>query len=182
MASRLGRIPTTWWLQSALAGLAGGLAMALAWCVGSALAGHGFWTPLNILGLTLAQDTPLPTAFGSYTVSGTLLHLLTSMCWGIVLSAVIGLGFPSLTRSAGRMALAGLAFGALAFLVMGEFIAPRINPDIMRIHLGSYFVGHLVFGLVTSLLLWAEARRQKLTVTLAPDLETAPQRPTTLHR
>jgi hypothetical protein len=170
MTSRLGRIPTTWWLESALAGLAGGLAMALAWDIGSAVVGDGFWTPLNILGLTLGDSTSIPTTFGSYTLGGVLLHLMTAMCWGIVFSAVIGLGFPDLTRSVTKLVLSGLAFGVVTFVLMGEFVAPRINPDIMSIHSVSYFVGHLIFGVVTALLLYAASRRHKLSVTFAPEL------------
>jgi hypothetical protein len=181
MTSRLGRIPATWWLQSALAGLVGGLAMALAWNIGSALAGNGFWTPLNILGLTLAASTPVTPAFGGYTVGGAFLHLLTSMCWGIVYAALLGLGFPQLTRSMVKVVASGLAFGVLAFLVMGELIAPRINPSIMVLHADTYFIGHLVFGGTTGLLLFLAARKQRLAITFGPTLVTS-HHPSTVHR
>lgn len=178
MTSRLGRIPTTWWLQSAVAGLVGGLAMAVSWCIGSALGGNGVWTPLNVIGLTLAGSAPIPTTFGSYTLGGAFLHLLTSMCWGIVFSAVIGLAFPNLTRSVTTMVFSGLAFGVLVFLMMGEVIAPRINPDIMSLHVANYLIGHLVFGVVTSLLLFAAARKQRLSVTFSPSLAASHRQPT----
>lgn len=168
MASRLGRIPATWWFKSAAAGVVGGLAMALSWSIGSALTGRGFWTPLNTVGTTMPGDDIIATTFGAYTITGAFLHLLTSACWGIVFGAIFGLLIPHFARPAGRATLAGLGLGVGVFVFMGLIVGPFLNPAIMSINWGNYFVGHLVFGAVTGWALHIMARRRDLPVTFSP--------------
>jgi hypothetical protein len=168
MASKLGRIPATWWFKSAAAGVVGGLAMALSWNIGSALAGRGFWTPLNTVGTTMPGGDTIATTFGAYTITGAFLHLLTSMCWGVVFGAFLGLVLPHFARNRGRSILAGLGFGVGVFVIMGLIVGPLLNPAIMSINWVNYFIGHLVFGAVTGLSLYVMARRRELAVTFAP--------------
>lgn len=170
MASKLGRIPATWWFKSAAAGVVGGLAMALSWNIGSALGGRGFWTPLNTVGTTTPDIAAIATTFGAYTITGAFLHLLTSMCWGVVFGAFLGLVLPHFARSQSRSVLAGLGFGVGVFVIMGLIVGPLLNPAVTSINWANYLIGHLVFGAVTGLSLYVMARRRELPVTFAPNV------------
>jgi hypothetical protein len=181
MASRLGRIPATWWIKSALAGLVGGLAMALSWNIGSALTGRGFWTPLNTVGTTMPGGDTISTTFGTYTITGAFLHLLTSACWGVVFGMVLGLVVPRFARDMGRATLAGLAFGVGVFVIMGLILGPLLNPSIMSINWVNYFVGHVVFGAVTGAACYTMVRRRELPITFAPGIQ-ARERASTIRR
>jgi hypothetical protein len=168
MASKLGRIPATWWFKSAAAGVVGGLAMALSWNIGSALSGRGFWTPINTVGTTMPAGEAIATTFGAVSITGAFLHALTSMCWGIVFGVFLGLVVPHFARSQSRSVLAGLGFGVGVFVIMGLIVGPLLNPAVTSINWVNYFIGHLVFGAVTGLSLYVMARRRELAVTFAP--------------
>ena len=180
MASRLGRIPATWWAKSAAAGLVGGLVMALVWNVISALLGKGFWTPMNAIGTTMPGTDTISTAFNSFTITGLFLHLLTAFCWGVVYGVVAGVMVPRFARSPGRATLLGLGFGVAVFVLMGLVVGPLVNPRIMAIHPVDYFVGHLVFGAVTGWALYTMTRRRELAVTFSQTAR-ASDRITTIH-
>jgi hypothetical protein len=179
MASRLGRIPSTWWAKSAAAGLVGGLVMALSWSIGSAIMGHGFWMPLTAIGTTMPNQPLAPGASG-FTVTGGFLHLLTAFCWGVIYGVFVGVIAPRFATSPGRAALAGLAFGNGTFVQLGLLIGPMVDPRIAAIRPLNYIIGHLVFGLVTGLSLYTMVRRRELTVSFAPGL-TARERQRTLR-
>ena len=149
--------------------------------IGSALTGRGFWTPLNTIGTTMPGGDTIATTFGSYTITGAFLHLLTSACWGVIFGAFLGLVIPRMANTLGRTVLAGLAFGAAAFAVMGLIVGPILNPAIMSLHPVNYFIGHLVFGLITGAAFHVMVRRRELAVTFSPGVY-ARDKVTTLRR
>jgi hypothetical protein len=167
MASRLGRIPSTWWAKSAAAGLVGGLVMALSWSIGSALMGHGFWMPLTAVGTTMPNQPLAPGASG-FTMLGAFLHLLTAFCWGVIYGVLAGVVAPRYATTPGRAALMGLGFGLFSYVLMGLIVGPLVDPRITAVHPVNYFVGHVVFGVVTALSLYAMTRRRELSVSFAP--------------
>lgn len=181
MASRLGRIPATWWAKSAASGLVGGLVMELAWNLGSALQGRGFWTPMNAIGTTMPGAGTVTTGFSAVTVSGSFMHLLTSFCWGVVFGVLTGLVVPRSMTTARRATIAGLVFGVGVFVIMGLIVGPIVDPAISAIHPVNYFIGHLIFGAVTGWSLYKMASRRELSVTFAPEVHVA-RRTTTLNR
>lgn len=181
MASRMGRLPASWWFKSIAAGLVGGIAMVLTWNIGSALIGDGFWRPLNAIGTTMPERDAITGAFSSLSITGAFLHALTSACWGIIFGMVLGLFAPRFGRTPGRATLAGLVFGLGVYLIMGQVIGPWLNPAITTIQGVVYFLGHLVFGAVTGAALHAMARRHEMKISFAPSAE-ARDRVTTLRR
>lgn len=181
MASRLGRIPATWWAKSAASGLVGGVVMELAWNIGSAIQGRGFWTPMNAIGTTMPGADTVTGNFSAVTISGSFIHLLTSLCWGIVFGVLMGLVVPRFMSTVGRATLGGLIFGVGVFVIMGLIVGPLVDPRITTIHPVNYFIGHLVFGAVTGWALYTMARRRELGVTFAPEVAVT-RRTTTLHR
>ena len=163
----------------ALAGLAGGVGMALWQMIDSAATGNGFWTPLNLCMASFVwrgqaamiekdmmmhpgMSMNMPVAAGHLAV-GMILHLAFSIVVGIVFITVLfglrraGLG---VLRSAPVYVAASVAGAALLYVVMMYLVLPWANP--LMCHMtprGPFFIGHLVYGLVFGLVAFPLARR-----------------------
>ena len=163
----------------ALAGLAGGIGMALWQMIDSAATGNGFWTPLNLCMASFVwrgqaamiehdmmmhpgMSMNMPVAAGHLAV-GMILHLAFSIVVGIVFITVLfglrraGLG---VLRSAPVYVAASVAGAALLYVVMMYLVLPWANP--LMCHMtprGPFFIGHLVYGLVFGLVAFPLARR-----------------------
>jgi hypothetical protein len=163
----------------AVAGLAGGVGMALWQMIDSAATSNGFWTPLNLCmasfvwrgqAATIEKDMMMhpgmsmnmPVA-ASHLAVGMILHLAFSMLVGIVFITVLfglrraGLG---VLRTAPAYIGASIAGAALLYVVMMYLVLPWANP--LMCHMtprGPFFVGHLVYGLIFGLVAFPLARR-----------------------
>jgi hypothetical protein len=163
----------------ALAGLAGGIGMALWQMIDSAATSNGFWTPLNLCmasfvwrgqaamverdmmmhpGVTM--NTPVQA---SHLVVGMALHLAFSMLTGIVfITILLGLhraGLAVLRTVAGYVG-ASVGGAALLYVVMMYLVLPWANPAMCHMTLrGPFFIGHLIYGLVFGLVAYPLARR-----------------------
>src|SRR6516162_3318358 len=146
----------------ALAGLAGGIGMALWQMIDSVATSNGFWTPLNLCmasfvwrgqAAMIEQDMMMhpgmsmnmPVAAGHLAV-GMILHLAFS-----------GLG---VLRTAPGYAAASVAGAALLYVVMIYLVLPWANP--LMCHMtprGPFFIGHLIYGLIFGLVSYPLARR-----------------------
>ena len=163
--SRLNDLPVGWWWISAVAGLLAGVAMGLVWSVGSAIRGLGPWVPWNAIGAL----PPVDTAFTGHSVMGMILHLMVSASLGVIAGAVALLFIPRMVRSWPRALLVGLTFGAFAYLVMGALIGPALSPGITAIIPFVYVLGHLVYGAVVGLAIWALLRTPVMSVSWGPE-------------
>src|SRR6266536_2471708 len=152
----------------ALAGLAGGIGMALWQMIDSAATSNGFWTPLNLCMASFVwrgqagMSMNMPVA-ASHLAVGMILHLAFSMLVGIVFITVLfglrraGLG---VLRTAPAYVAASVAGAALLYVVMMYLVLPWANP--LMCHMtprGPFFVGHLIYGLVFGLVAYPLARR-----------------------
>lgn len=163
----------------ALAGLAGGIGMAIFQMIQSAATSNGFWTPLNLcmasfvwrgqaamiekdMMMHRGMSMNMPVAGGHLAV-GMILHLAFSMVVGIVFISVLfalrraGLG---VLRTAPAYVAAALAGAALLYVVMIYWVLPWANP--LMCHMtprGPFFIGHLVYGLIFGLVAYPLARR-----------------------
>ena len=163
----------------ALAGLAGGIGMAL-WQMGdSAAISNGFWTPLNLCMASFVwrgqaamiekdmmmhpgMSMNMPVAAGHLAV-GMILHLAFSVLVGIVFITILfalrraGLG---VLRAAPAYVAASVAGAALLYVVMMYLVLPWANP--LMCHMtprGPFFIGHLIYGLIFGLVAYPLARR-----------------------
>jgi hypothetical protein len=162
-----------------LAGLAGGIGMALWQMIDSAATSNGFWTPLNLCmasfvwrgqAAMIEQDMMMhpgmsmnmPVA-ASHLAVGMILHLAFSMLAGIVFITVLlglrraGLG---VLRTAPGYVAASVAGAALLYVVMIYLVLPWANP--LMCHMtprGPFFIGHLIYGLIFGLVAYPLARR-----------------------
>jgi hypothetical protein len=163
----------------ALAGLAGGVAMALWQMIDSAATSMGFWTPLNLCMASFVwrgqaamveremmmhpgMSMNMPVQAGHLAV-GLVLHLTFSMLVGVVFITVLfalrraGVG---VLRTVPGYAGAAVAGAALLYVVMMYLVLPWANP--LMCHMTPrlpFFIGHLVYGLVFGLVAYPLARR-----------------------
>lgn len=164
-----------WWGKAAAAGVIGGLVMGLYMMVANALMGGGFWTPMNLIGGTFAAFRPVTEVFtAGPSVVGTLMHLVTAALFGLLYGALALTFFDNGLSKMGTAAVSGLLYGAAVYLVMGLFIGPMIDPLITAMPPITYFVSHLVFGLVTALALAMMSRRPtEVTIEREPAVVTS---------
>ena len=163
----------------ALAGLAGGIGMALWQMIQSGATSNGFLTPLNLCmasfvwrgqAVMIEKDMMMhpgmsmnmPVAAGHLAV-GMVLHLAFSTVGGIVFITILfalrraGLG---LLRTAPGYVGASIAGAALLYVVMIYLVLPWANP--LMCHTtprGPFFLGHLIDGLIFGLVAYPLARR-----------------------
>lgn len=163
----------------ALAGLAGGVGMALWQMIDSAATSNGFWTPLNLcmasfvwrgqaamiekdMRMHPGMSMNMPVA-ASHLAAGMVLHLAFSMLAGIVFISVLsglrraGLG---VLRTVPAYVGASAAGAALLYVVMMYLVLPWANP--LMCHMtprGPFFIGHLIYGLIFGLVAYPLARR-----------------------
>src|SRR6266566_4654213 len=135
----------------ALAGLAGGIGMALWQMIDSAATSNGFWTPLNLCMASFVwrgqasmieremmmhpgMSMNMPVAAGHLAV-GMVLHLAFSMLVGVVFIVVLfglrraGVG---LLRTVPGYVAASVAGAALLYVVMIYLVLPWANPLMCR--------------------------------------------------
>jgi hypothetical protein len=163
----------------ALAGLAGGIGMAIFQMIQSAATSNGFWTPLNLCMASFVwrgqaamiekdmmmhpgMSMNMPVA-GGHLAIGMILHLAFSVVVGIVFISVLfalrraGLG---VLRTAPGFVAASVAGAALLYVVMIYGVLPWANP--LMCHMtprGPFFIGHLIYGLIFGLVAYPLARR-----------------------
>jgi hypothetical protein len=129
----------------AIAGVAGGVAIAGVGMVYRAAIGKGFWSlPNSIGGIALGPEAGASRAFGLTTLTGVALHMVLSAIYGIAIVALaplLGLGF-ILTGL-----LVGVAVWLFNYYVVGAVHAgskqlAELNPVWM-----AFFL-HALFGVV----------------------------------
>lgn len=189
MATERRRLPRDWWLKSALAGVIGGAAMGLFLSLVTAIVGNGFWNFFNAVGATLVRSgipdqlkgyiwqlqspNALPALAGFHpgqTLVGLLLHFAVSALLGIVIGWVfVRFRQLPLERDSDGL-LAGVIAGMAIWVVLGLLVALALNPVMMMTPPPtSWVIGHVIFGIVTVMLVraWLPAA-PTVRVTFAP--------------
>lgn len=180
--ARLEKATRTYWRDSAVAGAIGGAVMLLYVGLSEGWMGLGLWTPLDVLaGVLPGMPVAVPGYDAVATAVGIALHLMAAAAWGLAYGGFLALlsayGPPRMARSWTVATLMGLGWGVAVYLFMGLIIGPAINPRAFVLEPVTYFVAHLIFGLVTGLALTSLSRRPRVAVTFAP--EETPVRTTT---
>ncbi len=130
------------------AGLAGAVVMGLFAMIVAAVAGAGFWTPMELIGATyLGVDWVEVPSWSA--VLGVATHL--------VIGAAFGVLFVALTRNIynlGARIAAGLAYGAAVYLFMTFLVMPWADPVMyVAVDKGWFFLYHLAYGVTLPLAL-----------------------------
>jgi hypothetical protein len=146
----------------ALAGLIGGVAMALFAAVYEAARGFGFWTPLEAIAATVLREPAVTGSVGEL-VLGLVVHLAVAIFIGILFALVT----PRDVAPAPAIAF-GLFAGLVALVVMSLVIVPVENPEEgIRLMWGTApgalpvsiaFADHLLYGAGLALAPWLRRR------------------------
>lgn len=136
--------------RGALAGMAGGVVMAMWAMIALWADGSGFWAPLNLLAHTLWRGAPLDGTFnGGAVVLGIVIHMTTSTMLGVVLAVILAQVGALRQNLAGQL-VTGMGFGLIVWVVaqfgiwrlIDEQAAPKFTP-------WAFAIGHAIFGLAT---------------------------------
>ncbi|MBI2393227.1 MAG: hypothetical protein HYV09_26820 [Deltaproteobacteria bacterium] len=139
-------------LRSAIAGAIGGFCMAAYEMMATWAIGPGPLAPLALVGASH------PDARAHPALVGFAMHLVTAAFWGTRLGGLAGAAPPATLRWPGGLAV-GLLWGVGVWIVMGKIVAPLINPMIVKAPEPHFLVGHLVYGVVSVLVLETIMRR-----------------------
>lgn len=174
MAKRfLEGVPVTWWGKCAAAGVAGGVAMALWEMTASLVEGGGLWMPMNLISATFPAYRPVEAGFDAgASLVGLALHMLTSLLFGLLYGLIAALAVPSEARRPDSAALLGTFFGTGVWVIMGLGIGPWFDPTVRAADPIVFAVGHLIYGVVTALIVafWAGDRELNyLSISFAPE-------------
>jgi len=147
------RLPDITGLGGAVAGLGGGIAMAVVAAIISQGMGGDIWLESKQIAAavygTVATEQP-GFVFGPVVV-GTILHLIVSMFLGAIFG-IMSRRVLRLTTEFGVPLFTGLVYGMLIWMVAYFLILPIIDPVLMETYAPTYLVQHIVYGLVTGLL------------------------------
>ena len=139
--------------RGALAGMGGGVVMAMWSMIALWLTGTGFWSPLNLIANTLWRGAPVGAAFsGTALALGLAAHMMMSMGLGMAFAVAVR-AVPRLAASTVTLTMTGMMFGLAVWAVMQYGIWPAVDAAAApRFTPWVFAVGHLMFGAATALL------------------------------
>ncbi|GAB3394169.1 hypothetical protein [Amycolatopsis echigonensis] len=148
--------------RGAVAGMIGGVVMAMWSMIVLAVTGSGFWTPLNLIAHTVWRSAPLGASFSvGALVIGLVIHMMMSMILGMVLAAAIA-GVAPLRRNQAVLAMAGMVVGLVVWLIMQYGVWKVVDAEAARAFTPWVFaVGHLMYGAVTALVVGTRAATRR---------------------
>ena len=135
-------------LPGAIAGLAGGVAMAvvaMALTTGREL---GLFDPLRLMSAVALGEDATEAGLGAVLL-GLVIHLVVAAMVGVFFAWFL----PEDIFTGSGIAM-GVIFAAIIYAVMSLLVVPRVNPVMHEgLHHGWFFVEHLVYGLTVGLLI-----------------------------
>lgn len=138
-------------LGGAIAGLAGGLAMAIVGAIISLTIGGDIWLESKQIAAAVYGPALAAPGFDAGPVLvGTLLHFAASAAFGAIFGIVMRRVL-RLTSDFGTMVLAGLIYGMLLWLLAFFVVLPLFNPTLLETYAPSFIIQHIVYGMVTGL-------------------------------
>lgn len=130
------------------AAVLGMVEMVLEW----GLATEGFWAPMLYIGALLLRDFQTVASPPGFIMAPVLVGMIVHMMVGVTLAAAFVAGAARWTPNTGALAAAGIAYGAVVFLVMWYVALPLFDPVMLRLNGLLFFVSHLMWGLTVGLL------------------------------
>jgi hypothetical protein len=145
-------LPDVVGLGGALAGLAGGVAMALVAALLAASMGQDIWHESKRIAAIVYGPAALAAPgfdLGPVLV-GSLIHLVVSALLG-ALFAIITRRWLHLTSDFGTPVLAGLIYGLMIWMVAYFVALPVLNPALLDVYAPAFIIQHVAYGIVTGL-------------------------------
>jgi hypothetical protein len=150
--SAVSPLPDVVGLGGAIAGLVGGLAMALVGAIISSSLGSDIWLEAKqIAAIVYGPAVAAQPGFAAGPVLvGTLLHLIASAVLGAIFG-IITRRVLHLTSEFGTLLLAGMIYGMLIWLVGYFIVLPLLNPLLLETYAPAFIIQHMIYGAVTGL-------------------------------
>jgi len=145
-------LPDVIGLGGALAGLAGGVAMAVVAALLSASMGQDIWhEPKRIAVIVYGPAALAAPGFDAGPVLvGTLIHLLVSALLGAIFG-IVTRRWLHLTSDFGTPVMAGLVYGLLIWMVAYFVALPLFNPALLEVYTPAFIIQHVAYGVVLGL-------------------------------
>ena len=136
--------------------------------IGALMSGHA--TNAQVAGL-ISMLSPSPRAMvmsampvsAAHVLVGAVLHFAYAGFLGVLFAMVIAAAMMMrvpLMRTAGGVIAAGVAGGAIVYIVMRWGLLPSVNPLMAFVPQTAFFFAHLLFGLVAGVVLAVTFRRR----------------------
>jgi len=145
-------LPDVVGLGGAIAGLAGGVAMAVVAALLSASMGQDIWHESKRIAVIVYGPAALAVSGfdpGPVLV-GTLIHLLVSALLG-ALFGIVTRRWLHLTSDFGTPVMAGLVYGLLIWMVAYFLVLPVLNPALLEVYAPAFIIQHVAYGVVLGL-------------------------------
>jgi len=145
-------LPDVIGLGGAIAGLAGGVAMAIVAALLSASMGQDIWhEPKRIAVIVYGPAALASSGFDPGPVLvGSLIHLLVAALLGAIFG-IVTRRWLHLTSDFGTPVMAGLVYGLLIWMVAYFVVLPLINPVLLEVYTPAFIIQHVVYGVVLGL-------------------------------
>jgi hypothetical protein len=145
-------LPDVIGLGGALAGLAGGLAMAIVAALLSVAMGLDIWRQPKLIAAMIYGPSVIDSAgFAAGPVLlGSLIHMLVAALLGAVFG-IVTRRMLHLTSDFWTPVLVGLIYGLLLWLAAYFIVLPIVNPLLLEMYAPAFIIQHLAYGLVTGL-------------------------------
>jgi len=145
-------LPDVIGLGGAIAGLAGGLAMAIVAALISASMGEDIWHESKRIAAIVYGPAALagPGFDLGPVLVGTLIHLIVSALLGAIFG-IVTRRWLHLTSDFGTPVMAGLVYGLLIWMVAYFAVLPLINPALLEIYPPAFIIQHVAYGVVLGL-------------------------------
>jgi hypothetical protein len=145
-------LPDVIGLGGAVAGLCGGIAMAIVGALVSVSMGDDIWLESKQIAAVVygASAIAQPGFVVGPVLVGTLIHLIVSALLGAIFGIIIR-RLLHLTSDFGTPVLAGLIYGMFIWMLGFFVILPIVNPLLLQSYTPAFIIQHMVYGLVTGM-------------------------------
>jgi len=150
--SSVSPLPDVVGLGGAIAGLAGGVAMAVVAALLSASMGQDIWHESKRIAVIVYGPSALAASgfdLGPVLV-GTLIHLLVSALLGAIFG-IVTRRWLHLTSDFGTPVMAGLVYGLLIWMAAYFVVLPVLNPALLEVYAPAFIIQHVAYGVVLGL-------------------------------
>ncbi|MBI3970559.1 MAG: hypothetical protein HY332_04660 [Chloroflexi bacterium] len=149
-------------MKLVLGGLIASLVIGMWEMVVEAFVGQGLFAPPVFIAATVLrnlQDAQGGPGLGPIEPLAIVLGLMGHMMNSVILGIIFALLARRFVRGTLGLAIAGMVYGALVFVVMWLVIVPLLDPAMLRLNGTAFFLGHLMWGAAVGLVsTWAPAR------------------------
>ncbi len=159
-----------------LAGLIGGIGMAMLMMIVTALAGMGFLVPLYAIAATFNRSWAMTHGFnGGPLLVGLMLHMVNSAIFGLIFTLLLRWVFPR-ALALPLAAVAGMVWGLILLFVNQLIVLPIADPPMVTATSGIFgwwLVAHLMYGVVLGAIVGATLGHLAHTVDRAAPRQVA---------